>query len=31
MPHRVMVDDEYKGYHIPAGATIVGNAWYVLF
>ena len=22
-------DDEYNGYFIPAGTTIVGNTWYV--
>lgn len=30
VPHRVTVDDEYKGYHIPAGSIIVGNVWAVL-
>ncbi|EKM58533.1 uncharacterized protein PHACADRAFT_252949 [Phanerochaete carnosa HHB-10118-sp] len=28
--HRVMVDDEYNGYHIPAGAAVVSNAWAIL-
>ena len=23
VPHRVMVDDEYKGYYIPEGSTII--------
>ncbi|KAF9016001.1 cytochrome P450, partial [Hymenopellis radicata] len=30
VPHRVSQDDEYCGYHIPKGATIVGNAWAIL-
>ncbi|KAK1224157.1 hypothetical protein PQX77_012962 [Marasmius sp. AFHP31] len=25
--HRASGDDEYKGYRIPAGATIIANAW----
>ena len=27
-PHRTVADDEYNGYHIPAGATIIPNVWY---
>jgi hypothetical protein len=27
MPHAVIQDDEYMGYHIPAGATVIGNHW----
>ena len=27
VPKRVMVDDVYKGYFIPAGATIIENVW----
>ncbi|KAF8897012.1 cytochrome P450 [Mucidula mucida] len=30
VPHRVTKDDEYRGYHIPQGATIFGNAWAIL-
>ncbi|GJE84149.1 cytochrome P450 [Phanerochaete sordida] len=30
VPHRVTVDDEYRGYHISAGSIVVGNAWAVL-
>ncbi|EKM55816.1 uncharacterized protein PHACADRAFT_256701 [Phanerochaete carnosa HHB-10118-sp] len=30
VPHRLVVDDEYNGYHIPAGAVVVGNAWAIL-
>ncbi|KAF9026240.1 cytochrome P450 [Hymenopellis radicata] len=30
VPHRVTQDDEYRGYHIPKGATIVGNSWAIL-
>nr|BAL05113.1 cytochrome P450 [Phanerodontia chrysosporium] len=29
-PHRVIEDDEYEGYFIPAGTTIIGNAWAIL-
>ena len=27
-PHRLMKDDVYKGWFIPAGATIMDNTWY---
>ena len=27
VPHRVVADDEYNGFLIPAGATIFVNAW----
>ncbi|OQU95755.1 hypothetical protein CLAIMM_01928 [Cladophialophora immunda] len=27
IPHAVIQDDEYLGYHIPAGATVIGNHW----
>lgn len=27
MPKVAMVDDTYKGYFIPAGATIIENIW----
>ena len=27
VPHRVVADDEYNGYHIPAHSTIIGNTW----
>ena len=27
IPHAVTKDDEYMGYHIPAGATVIGNHW----
>jgi hypothetical protein len=29
VPHRVIQDDVYEGYHIPAGATVIPNSWYV--
>lgn len=29
VPHSVMKDDEYQGYHIPKDATIINNVWYV--
>ncbi|KAK0500318.1 cytochrome P450 [Armillaria luteobubalina] len=30
VPHRTVKEDVYKGYYIPAGATIVGNVWAIL-
>ncbi|KAF8594593.1 cytochrome P450 [Ceratobasidium sp. AG-I] len=27
VPHASTQDDVYRGYHIPKGATIIGNAW----
>ncbi|OAP58154.1 hypothetical protein AYL99_07244 [Fonsecaea erecta] len=27
IPHAVIQDDEYMGYDIPAGATVIGNHW----
>ncbi|EKM55885.1 uncharacterized protein PHACADRAFT_209397 [Phanerochaete carnosa HHB-10118-sp] len=29
-PHRAMFDDEYNGYHIPAGSVVMGNTWAIL-
>ncbi|KAF5365441.1 hypothetical protein D9758_010873 [Tetrapyrgos nigripes] len=29
-PHRSLEDDEYNGYYIPGGATVVGNVWAIL-
>ncbi|EKM55881.1 uncharacterized protein PHACADRAFT_256813 [Phanerochaete carnosa HHB-10118-sp] len=29
-PHRAMTDDEYNGYHIPAGSIVMGNSWAIL-
>ncbi|KAG7097964.1 hypothetical protein E1B28_005275 [Marasmius oreades] len=28
LPHRVIRDDEYKGYRIPKDATVIANVWY---
>ncbi|EKM55877.1 uncharacterized protein PHACADRAFT_209389 [Phanerochaete carnosa HHB-10118-sp] len=28
--HRAMFDDEYNGYHIPAGSIVFGNTWAIL-
>ncbi|KAK7446301.1 hypothetical protein VKT23_014507 [Stygiomarasmius scandens] len=30
VPYQTVQDDEYEGYYIPAGATVVGNSWAVL-
>ncbi|KAJ6550242.1 cytochrome P450 [Mycena capillaripes] len=30
IPHRVLVDDEYRGYRIPAGSIVIGNIWAIL-
>lgn len=27
IPHAVTQDDEYMGFHIPKGATVIGNHW----
>jgi cytochrome P450 len=27
IPHAIIQDDEYMGYHIPKGATVIGNHW----
>ena len=29
LPHRVVADDEYNGYVLPGGGTIVVNVWFV--
>ena len=29
LPHRIVADDEYNGYVLPGGATIVVNVWFV--
>lgn len=28
LPHRLMEDDEYNGYHLPKGSIVLGNIWY---
>ncbi|KAK7042875.1 cytochrome P450 [Favolaschia claudopus] len=30
-PHRLSTDDEYQGYHLPAGSLVFGNAWRKLY
>ncbi|KIJ64542.1 hypothetical protein HYDPIDRAFT_132510 [Hydnomerulius pinastri MD-312] len=30
VPHRVLEDDYYNGYYIPAGSTIIANQWGML-
>ena len=27
IPHRVLEDDEYRGYHIPKGSMVIANLW----
>lgn len=27
--HRSISDDEYRGFHIPAGSVLIQNVWYV--
>ncbi|KAI0655728.1 cytochrome P450 [Cubamyces menziesii] len=27
VPHRLMIDDKYRGYDLPAGATVIANTW----
>ena len=28
IPHLLTRDDEYRGYHIPKGTLVIGNAWW---
>ncbi|KAH8077107.1 cytochrome P450 [Cristinia sonorae] len=30
IPHSASTDDEYNGYHIPKGTTVIVNAWAIL-
>ncbi|KAJ7088893.1 cytochrome P450 [Mycena belliarum] len=30
IPHYVPVEDEYRGYRIPAGSVVIGNVWAIL-
>ncbi|KAJ7844804.1 cytochrome P450 [Mycena leptocephala] len=30
VPHYLGVDDDYRGYRIPAGSIVIGNAWAIL-
>ncbi len=30
VPHRAINSDQYKGFYIPAGASVLGNTWYVV-
>ncbi|KAH9487035.1 Cytochrome P450 monooxygenase [Psilocybe cubensis] len=30
LPHRVIEEDEYEGYHIPAGAVVTPNVWAIM-
>ena len=29
VPHMSTIDDEYKGFYIPKGTVVIGNAWLV--
>lgn len=31
IPHRLIQDDEYRGYLIPKGALVIPNIWYAAF
>ncbi|KZT00608.1 cytochrome P450 [Laetiporus sulphureus 93-53] len=28
--HKLMADDEYRGYHFPGGSMVIGNIWAIL-
>jgi hypothetical protein len=30
IPHFLPVEDEYKGYRLPAGSIVMPNTWFVL-
>ncbi|KAJ7836626.1 cytochrome P450 [Mycena leptocephala] len=30
IPHFIAVEDEYRGYRIPAGSIVIGNTWAIL-
>ncbi|KAJ7479154.1 cytochrome P450 [Mycena latifolia] len=30
IPHYLAVEDEYRGYRIPAGSVVIGNTWAIL-
>ncbi|PPQ80118.1 hypothetical protein CVT26_012168 [Gymnopilus dilepis] len=30
MPHLLRQDDHYRGFHLPAGSIVIGNAWNIL-
>jgi hypothetical protein len=27
VPHRLVMDDVYEGYFLPAGSIVIGNTW----
>jgi hypothetical protein len=27
VPHRLVMDDVYEGYFLPAGSMVIGNTW----
>ncbi|KAK6988057.1 cytochrome p450 [Favolaschia claudopus] len=30
LPHRLIRDDEYRGYRLPKGSLVIGNSWAIL-
>ncbi|KAK7029115.1 cytochrome P450, partial [Favolaschia claudopus] len=30
LPHRLMQDDVYRGYYLPAGTIVLANSWAIL-
>ncbi|KAJ3562903.1 hypothetical protein NP233_g9292 [Leucocoprinus birnbaumii] len=30
LPHMTTEEDEYRGYHVPKGAVVIGNSWAIL-
>jgi hypothetical protein len=31
VPHQLIADDNYRGYFLPRGSTVLFNAWFVVF
>lgn len=30
VPHRLLQDDVYEGYHLPRGTLVIANIWYAV-